>query len=117
MARAGREEWAKRVQRWQESGLTAGEFARETGLKASTLSFWKWRLKREQEAPPATRGKKPRNPVKSAVRFVEISAPVGIGSDVGMMELVVEGRYVVRIGCEFDGAVLSRLLDALEQRA
>jgi transposase len=43
VARADRDEWAKRVQRWQESGLTAREFADEFGLKATSLSFWKWR--------------------------------------------------------------------------
>ena len=44
MSRTSRAEWAKRVERWQDSGLTAKEYAAETGLNASTLSYWKRRL-------------------------------------------------------------------------
>ena len=39
-----REEWAKRGERWSDSGLTAKEFAAATGLNANTLMHWKWRL-------------------------------------------------------------------------
>lgn len=49
MAKTDRDEWARRVQRWQDSGLTAREFASETGLKATSLTFWKWPLKKDQE--------------------------------------------------------------------
>ncbi len=31
--------WAKRVARWSDSGLSAKEFASETGLNANTLSL------------------------------------------------------------------------------
>lgn len=48
MAKVDRAEWQKRVERWRDSGLSAKEFAAETGLKASTLSYWKWRLGAEQ---------------------------------------------------------------------
>ena len=44
MDRTSREEWAKRVERWGDSGLTAKEYAAEIGIKAHTLSWWKWRL-------------------------------------------------------------------------
>jgi hypothetical protein len=42
--------WAKRVERWIDSGLTAKEFAAEAGLKPSTLSYWKWRLRAKRPA-------------------------------------------------------------------
>jgi hypothetical protein len=38
--RVGREEWAKRVERWADSGLTASEFAAELGINPRTLSYW-----------------------------------------------------------------------------
>ena len=31
---------------WRRSGLTAREYASERGLKASTLSWWAWKLGR-----------------------------------------------------------------------
>jgi hypothetical protein len=44
MAKSTREEWAKRVRRWKQSGLAAREFEAWTGINARTLSYWKWRL-------------------------------------------------------------------------
>ena len=45
MERANATEWAKRVERWKDSGLTAKEFAAQCGLKASMLSYWQWKLR------------------------------------------------------------------------
>jgi hypothetical protein len=44
--RASREEWAKRVKRWRESGLSAEQYASELGINAGTLKFWKYQLGR-----------------------------------------------------------------------
>ena len=38
MARESREEWAKRAERWRDSGLRAAEFAAEVGVNPWTLS-------------------------------------------------------------------------------
>jgi hypothetical protein len=66
MARASRAEWAMRVERWKASGLTAKEFAAETGLKASTLTFWSWKLRREASGQDDQRGAPRRRRAKSA---------------------------------------------------
>ena len=44
--RVEREEWAKRVERWRDSGLTTVEFAAELGISPKTLTYWAWTLKR-----------------------------------------------------------------------
>ena len=49
-SRVAREEWAKRVERWRESGLTSAEFAAELGINPRTLTYWKWVLGREARA-------------------------------------------------------------------
>ena len=41
-ARASREEWAKRVERWGDSGLMTAEFSAELGINPRTLTYWKW---------------------------------------------------------------------------
>lgn len=51
MGRATRQEWAKRVERWVDSGLTAAEFAAEMGINARTLTYWKYQLKKEAGSP------------------------------------------------------------------
>lgn len=53
MSRATRETSAKRVERWQDSGLTAAEFAREAGLNARSLSWWRWQLTTKPSEEPA----------------------------------------------------------------
>jgi hypothetical protein len=45
--RVAREEWAKRVERWRDSGLTTAEFAAELGINPHSLTYWAWTLKRE----------------------------------------------------------------------
>jgi hypothetical protein len=45
MERASETEWAKGVERWKDSGLTAKEFAAQCGLTASMLSYWQRKLR------------------------------------------------------------------------
>lgn len=50
MQREPREIWVKRVERWQDSSLSAKEFAAELGISHHTLEHWRYRLAREQSA-------------------------------------------------------------------
>ena len=45
--RVSRDEWAKRVERWRDSGLTTAEFAAELGINPHSVTYWAWALKRE----------------------------------------------------------------------
>lgn len=40
-------EWADEVRAWRRSGKTAASYARRRGLKATTLSWWAWKLERD----------------------------------------------------------------------
>jgi transposase len=95
MARASRQEWAKRVARWQRSGLTAKAFAAQAGLSAQSLSFWKWKLSREGRE-------------RSLPTFVELSAPALSSSS--MLEVVVHADVTVRVPVGFDEETLTRVL-------
>lgn len=57
------EVWAKRVERWKDSGLKCGEFCAEINVNPRTLMYWAWRLRkggeREQPVSPPTRSKAP----------------------------------------------------------
>lgn len=44
MKRESQETWAKRVERWQDCGLTSEAFCSEAGFNPRTLKYWKWRL-------------------------------------------------------------------------
>jgi transposase len=117
MARADRAEWAKRIERWRDSGLTAKEFAAETGLKASTLSYWKWRLKSEGKPAPRSTGLAKttarKQPQGQGLSFVEV-APSAIGTS--SFEVELTQGVVVRVPMDFDAEAFDRLLVVLEQR-
>lgn len=101
-ARATREEWSKRVERWRESGLTAQEFAAELGVNPRTLTYWKWVLTKE----PATRSKT----ASTAVPFVEVAQTP---ARTEVFELELSGGVVVRVPLDFDASALRRLLDVV----
>ena len=105
MARESREAWARRIRRWEKSGLSCAEFAAKESVKEKTLAFWRWKLGR-------TRLVKPRRRAPSGkVDFVEVVADAK-ASPATPMEVVVE-RQRIRISCTSDTA-LGRVLESLK---
>lgn len=105
MIRASRDEWAKRVQRWKDSGLEAETFAESEKLNANTLRWWCSYLRRTRvsAAPPAFVEVTARKPVRTQAQ------PPNTPS----LELVSHGvRVVVPVG--FDENTLRRLLRVVE---
>lgn len=118
MGRDGREVWSKRVERWRESGLTAQEFAVETGLNKNTLVHWSWKLGRAGDVGPVLPSKKAQWVEVVGVASPDVadtptenSGPIGGG---GHFELILGKGRVVRVPTDFDAAALRRLLVALE---
>lgn len=112
-ARASREEWAKRVERWKDSGLTAKEFASELGINAGTLQQWKYQFEGERRGTrkAGTRGGDKR--AGAGVRFVELATPV---TSPGASLEVHVGSYRVVVPAGFDAAALKQVLAVLETR-
>jgi len=44
-------EWAREIGAWRRSGKSAQAYARAHGLKASTLTWWAWKVDREGLVP------------------------------------------------------------------
>jgi hypothetical protein len=121
-----REDWAKRVERWRDSGLSCAEFAAEIGVNARTLTYWKWMLGKE------ARGEKRAWPARKA-RSARVLGPAASGPPrsppavTGLVEVQAaprDGRFELELGAgrrlrvpvSFDVADLRRLLDVLEAR-
>ncbi len=126
MERASRETWAKRVERWTDSGLTAKEYAAEAGLNAHSLAWWKWRLGAEGRPRRSTRVEvsASRSALSAAstssssssttrpLTFVEVPTSERAGS----LEIVLPSQVRIRVPSAFDASALGRLLDVLEKR-
>jgi len=118
-ARVEREEWAKRVERWRDSGLTTAEFAAELGINPKTLTYWAWTLKREADGKKRVWPSKKHSVARGAASgstttpispaFVELPRQ----GSVGRFELEVRGRRL-HIPSAFDAEQLRSLLQILE---
>ncbi|HET7544601.1 MAG TPA: hypothetical protein VFK05_32245 [Polyangiaceae bacterium] len=114
-ARVEREEWAKRVEPWRDSGLTTAEFATELGINPRTLTYWAWTLKREASGKKRIWSTKTRKPLAAwkapaGLPFVEIKSHTSHAR----FELEVRGRRL-HIPDGFDAEQLRSLLAILEK--
>jgi hypothetical protein len=111
-SRVGREEWAKRVERWRDSGLTTAEFAAELGINSRTLTYWAWALKREAGKKRVWRGQE-RKPAMAAAVSAPAFVEVQNGPRRARFELEIRGRRL-HIPDGFDARQLRSLLEILE---
>ncbi len=118
-SRVAREEWAKRVERWQDSGLPCAEFAAELGINPRTLTYWRYILRKEARGEKRTwprrsaaASKTPRAPAAVAVTspFVEVQAV----TRASQFELEVRSGRRLSVARDFDASALRRLLEVLE---
>lgn len=117
-----REQWARRVERWKESGLPLKAFAAELGINARSLSWWKWELSKSDVSTSAPRPRRRRARASlaaaaltktiSPMTFVEMTASV-VGEP---LEIVLPSTLRVRVPVGFDDTTLARLLDVMERR-
>jgi hypothetical protein len=94
--------WSGIVRNWDASGLALGEFARKQGVKASTLSWWRWKLQQ--------------TPKRNELSFVEVDvgqvAPRAAA--IVPMRLRMEGRpWILEVPSTIAPDVLRDLVESL----
>jgi hypothetical protein len=102
------EQWAKRVERLERSGLSIRTFAEREGLKAGSLSFWKWKLGQDRGRGGAAAATAP-------VSFIELRAEAGALPPGQPFEVELRSGRRVRVAAGFDAAELARLVVVLEE--
>lgn len=112
MTRASnREQWAKRVQRWKGSGLTAREFAAEMGFNLHTLRYWSARLRVEERNRGGARL------IAAKPKFVEVTEALtgaeGVTGETGLELRVAD--VVIRVPVGFDEHTLRQVLSVVRQ--
>lgn len=96
--------WARRVEGLKQSGLSIRAFAEQEGLKAGSLSFWKWKLAKGARQ------------TETRVRFIELTtATTGSRQAATGFEVVLRSRREVRVPGGFDAGELARLVGVLEE--
>jgi transposase len=117
MGRTSRATWAKRVERWEQSGLTAKEFATELDVSPKSLSLWKWKLHREGGETESARAADEVTRRRSAggsttpARFLELVP--GLPSGAPPLEVVFSSGVCVRVPSGFDERTLARVVAIL----
>ena len=103
MARSKRDEWAKRVEKWKRSGLSAMAFAEREGFNGYTLRWWACQLRRE----PMIENLRP--------KFVEVVVPASpLIAEPASLEVVVRDGVRVVVPINFDENTLRRVLRVVE---
>jgi hypothetical protein len=115
--RVEREEWAKRVERWRDSGLTTAEFAAELGINPKTLTYWAWTLRREASGKKRVWPAKKRPVAAGQATTTAQMGPAFVElprhGSTARFELEVRGRRL-HIPSAFDAQELRALLEILE---
>jgi len=79
-------EWAKRVERWQRSGLSAAKFGVREGIAGAQLSWWKWlaHCSSPRVTIPLVSPTRRRSPHCAAFR--QSTPPQAVSSGIGSIE-------------------------------
>ena len=102
------------VKRWRRSGSSTAEFAAAEGIKASTLSWWAWKLRLSERQPPEPR--RSRGADLQALRLVpvQVVTPAPVAAAETAIEIAT-GSRIVRIRRGFDREVLATVLELLTE--
>jgi len=94
-----REFWQEHFRRQEASGLSQRAYCRREGLSISQFSYW------HRKAPTVD------SPESS--RLVEVPVKLTAASQ-GSVEIVIDGRYTIRVGAEVGEQQLVRVVRALD---
>jgi hypothetical protein len=126
MDRVPRKVWAKRVERWRESGQTAMEYAVAHGLNPDRLRYWGWQLAKaargEAAATVGSAAKREESTkTGTVVPFIEVQRRPAMvvekaessTAPAEPIEIVAPNGLRVRVPARFDQEALRRVLAAV----
>jgi len=112
--------WRSLIEQWQESGETQEAFCESRGVAVASLRWWKWKLGSEGAIEGSSRRRRHEAPAPGPafvpVRIVERDKSSGGGTGGACFELLLPGRFRVRVPGDFEAESLARLLEVLGRR-
>ena len=95
--------WQQHTEAWQASDLTQPVYCQQHAISLAAFGYWRTRLKKLEERDDAT-----------TVNFF----PVRLKQDnQDSLTLKINGRHSIEIDTNFDGDLLTRVIQAVEQAA
>lgn len=114
---AAERRWAPLVAEWRSSGLRASEFCRQRNVSEAAFRYWKGEIgRREKRRAKRVRARGVHRP-RRTLKFVPVRVvPDGAAppSPRPPLEIVLAGGRALRVSGDFDPALLSKLIAALE---
>jgi hypothetical protein len=104
--------WRPVVEEWQRSGQEIAAFCRQRHLPISSVKFWKKELPLRDQKRQARRAAEAS---RSAMRLLPVRVVDSPQVAAGSVELVLQGGRVLRIGGDFNPAILQKLIATLEE--
>ena len=92
--------WRRRLELWQNSGLSVAAFCARHGLAAPSFYAWRRELQAREAATPA---------------FVPVRVLADEPAPAGSVEVVLAGGRRLRVTPGFDAATVRQLLAVLEE--
>ena len=105
------ETWKRRLDRWQQSGLSAAVFAKQEKVSEPRLYTWRKRFADASQAPRAAgqvQAPKPATPVFVPVKVKPVPAPV-----TGSIELALKSGVTLRLPADVSATRLADIVRAL----
>jgi transposase-like protein len=114
--------WRQRLTAQAASGLTIAAWCRRNGVSDSLFYFWKRTIAHRGAGRIRTKTKSPAFPKDPVLFAPVVLAPALQQVDTdrppagGVIEIMLAGARVVRVGADFDAPTRSRVLAVLEGR-
>jgi hypothetical protein len=105
--------WRPVIEAWRRSGQEIATFCRERHVPISSLKYWKRELAHREQQRQARRAAAEAQ--KNAISFLPVQVLEPAAGAVGAVEVVLRGGRVLRIGANFDPAILKKVVATLEE--
>ena len=109
--------WQQHLRVWSQSGLTQADYCRQHQLSAAAFGWWKRQLQDKPKPQRRSLGaERPQRDHPATVQFVEVQRgpDVKTSADAAAYEVLLSHGRAIRIGHDFDPAVLKRLIATVE---
>lgn len=106
------QKWRPLIKEWSHSGLRISAFCRQRGIPDSAFTYWKRQIPLRDQQRQADRAASEAS--RNAMQFLPVRVLESESGASGSLEVVLRGGRLLRVGGDFDPAILEKLVATLE---